>query len=126
MAAPFAIPTDVALRLGTTFTTEETAQVTALLDDVSEEIRARRPLIDTWIVAGSVTAGIVKKVACEVVMAFLNGGGIGVRRRAHPELADEYTDAAANGLSLSDEQLDRITPDSVKTKRGKAFSITPG
>jgi hypothetical protein len=126
--AAFATALNVANRLGTTFTAEETIQANDLLEDVAEEIRSRLPLIDTcdtWIVDGKVTAGLARKVSVDIVEAYLNGSGLGVLRRAHPELQDEYTDAAANGLVPTDDQIDRLTPASTKVAAGRPFSIRP-
>lgn len=123
--AAFATAGNVASRLRQVFTAEETIQVDGLLEDVAEEIRARLPSIDTWILDGKVTAGMARKVSVDVVEAYLNGSGLGVVRRTHPELADEYTDSASNGLVPSDDQFDRLTPADTKASAGRPFSIRP-
>lgn len=124
--AAFATSQDVANRLGTTFTAEETIQADSLLEDVAEEIRSRLPSIDTWITDGKIRAGTVRKVSVDIVEAYLNGSGLGVRSRTHPELADQYTDAAAAGLVPTDDQISQLTPTEEKETRGRAFSILPG
>jgi hypothetical protein len=120
--AAFATPTDVAIRMLTSFTAEETLQAQALLDDASSELRTRRPLIDTWITSGDVSAGQAKKICCEAVMAYLNGAGVGIESRAHPELSDRYTSAASSGISFTEDQLNSVTPD---VKESRPFSIRP-
>lgn len=120
--AAFATPADVAVRMLTTFTAEETLQAQAYLDDASSELRTRRPLIDQWILDGLTTTAQAKKICCEVVMAVLNGAGIGIDSRTHPELADRYTKAASNGISFTDDQLNSVTPD---IKESRPFSIRP-
>lgn len=124
--AAFATSTNVANRLGTQFTAAEMIQVNDLLEDVAEEIRSRLPQIDTWVAEAKITPGIARKISVDIVEAYLNGSGLGVLRRSHPELQDEYTDAAANGLVPTDEQLDRLTPADTKAKSTRAFSIIPG
>lgn len=120
--AAFATPADVAVRMLTTFTAEETLQAQAYLDDASSELRTRRPQIDQWIVDGLASAAQAKKICCEVVMAVLNGAGIGIDSRTHPELADRYTRTASNGISFTDDQLNSVTPD---IKESRPFSIRP-
>jgi len=124
--AAFATAVNVANRLGTTFTAEETIQADSLLEDVAEEIRSRLPSIDTWIAEGKTRAGTARKISVDIVEAYLNGSGLGVRSRTHPELADMYTDAAAAGLVPSDDQLKQLTPEASRDSRGRAFSILPG
>jgi hypothetical protein len=123
--AAFATALNVANRLGTTFTAEDIIQADSLLEDVAEEIRSRLPSIDTWITDGKVRAGTARKVSVDIVEAYLNGSGLGVRSRAHPELTDQYTDAAANGLVPTADQLLQLTPADEKDGRGRAFSIIP-
>lgn len=120
--AAFATPADVAVRMLTTFTAEATLQAQAYLDDASSELRTRRPQIDQWIVDGLASAAQAKKICCEVVMAVLNGAGIGIDSRTHPELADRYTRTASNGISFTDDQLNSVTPD---IKESRPFSIRP-
>lgn len=123
--AAFATALNVAIRLGVTFTAEETIRANGLLEDVADEIRSRLPDIDTWIAEAKISVGIARKVSVDIVEAYLNGSGLGVLRRAHPELSDEYTDAAANGLVPTDDQIDRLTPASAKASAGRPFSIRP-
>lgn len=120
--AAFATPADVAIRMLTTFTAEETLQAEALLDDASSELRTRRPLIDQWIADGDTSAAQAKKICCEAVMAYLNGAGVGIESRQHPELADRYTSAASGGISFTEDQLNSVTPD---IKESRPFSIRP-
>lgn len=122
--AAFATAGNVAVRLGT-LTAEETIKVEGLLEDVAVEIRSRLPLIDLWIVDGKVDAGMARKVSVDIVEAYWNGSGLGVVRRTHPELADEYTEAASNGLVPSDDQIARLTPPGAKARAGRPFSIRP-
>lgn len=123
--AAFATAGNVATRLGSVLTAEETIQVDGLLEDVAEEIRSRLPQIDAWIAAGKITAGMARKVSVDIVEAYWNGSGLGVVRRTHPELADEYTESASNGLVPSDDQLERLTPPGAKASAGRPFSIRP-
>ena len=116
----------MANRLGTTFTAQDTIQADALLEDVAEEIRSRLPSIDTWIAEGKTRAGTARKISVDIVEVYLNGSGLGVRSRAHPELADQYTDAAAAGLVPSVAQLEQLTPQESRTSSGRPFSILPG
>lgn len=124
--AAFATALNVANRLGTTFTAEDTIQADSLLEDVAEEIRSRLPSIDTWISEGKTRAGTARKISVDIVEAYLNGSGLGVRSRTHPELADQYTDAAAAGLVPSDAQLVQLTPVESRVSSGRPFSILPG
>lgn len=124
--AAFATAENVANRLGTTFTAEETIQADSLLEDVAEEIRSRLPSIDTWITEGRTRAGTARKISVDIVEAYLNGSGLGVRSRTHPELADQYTDAAAAGLVPSAAQVEQLTPTDARVSNGKPFSILPG
>jgi hypothetical protein len=127
--AAFATAKNVADRLGVEHTAQEVIRTDSLLEDVADEIRSRLPSIDTWIADGKVTAGIARKVSVDIVEAYLNGSGLGVRSRAHPEMTDQYTDAAANGLVPTEEQLSQLTPseekEEVRRERGRAFSIIP-
>jgi hypothetical protein len=123
--AAFATAKNVADRLGVTHTAEEMVQTDALLEDVAEEIRSRLPSIDSWILQGLTTPGIARKVSVDIVEAYLNGSGLGVRSRTHPELADQYDESASNGLVPSDDQLNRLTPSSLRTSPGRPFSIRP-
>lgn len=120
--ATFATPADVAVRMLTTFTAEETLQAQAYLEDASSELRTKRPRIDLWIATGEATADQAKKICCEVVMAVLNGAGIGIDSRTHPELADRYTKSASGGISFTEDQLDSVTP---SVKESRPFSIRP-
>jgi hypothetical protein len=120
--AAFATPADVAVRMLTTFTAEETLQATALLDDAASELRTRRPLVDLWIASGQATVEQAKKICCEAVMAYLNGAGVGIESRTHPELADRYTAAASGGIKFTEDQLDSITP---TVSESRPFSIRP-
>lgn len=124
--AAFATALNVAARLGTTFTGQETIQAEALLEDVAEEIRSRLPSIDMWIAEGRTRPGTARKISVDIVEAYLNGSGLGVRSRTHPELADQYTDAAAAGLVPSEAQLLQLTPEDARTTVGRPFSIFPG
>jgi len=124
VAATFVHPSDVALRLGVEYTSQEQFQVGALCEDVSGLIRARRPQIGTWIADGDVSQDIVVAVACQVVERVLNTvGTAGLLSETYPEYAYELTPAAAAGLRLTQDELDLLTP---VTGRRKAFSIQPG
>ena len=127
MATPYALPSDVATRLGITeFTTSETLQALSLLDDVSEIMRARLPLLDTWIATGKTTTGLA--LACAAWMAMqaitVSSTGVGIRQEVHPEHSVTFTDAATAGLDLTDAWISLLTPDT--SERQKAFSIRPG
>lgn len=123
--AAFATSENVANRLGTTFTAQDMIQADGLLEDVAEEIRSRLPYIDLWIAEGRVSAGLARKISVDIVEPYLNGSGLGVRSRTHPELADQYDESASSGLVPTDEQLARLTPVELRSDRGKAFSIRP-
>lgn len=127
MATSYADPFDVALRINTEFTGDETSQCEALLEDVSEIMRARLPALDTWIADGKVTAGLAKAVACELARQAITVAdtGFGVKQETHPEHSVTFTDAATAGLDLTDRQIDLLTPANLKS-RGRAFNIHPG
>lgn len=127
VATPYAEPDDVAIRLGLSgFTNAEELQALALLSDVSEIMRARLPLLDTWISNGKTTAGLALAIACQLAMQAItiSNVGVGVRQEVHPEHSVTFTDAATAGLDLTDAQISLLTPDA--DERGKAFSIRPG
>lgn len=127
MATPYAEPDDVAIRLGiNAFTASEGLQALALLSDVSEIMRARLPLLDTWIATGKTTSGLALAIACQMAMQAITIStvGVGVRQEVHPEHSVTFTDAATAGLDLTDSQISLLTPDA--EERGKAFSIRPG
>lgn len=125
--ATYATTTDVATRLGISFDDVEEAQAEALLEDVSEIMRARLPSLDTWITGALVTAGLAKSVACWLAMQCINvvNVGVGTSSETHPEHAVTISSAAATGIDLSDAHIDLLTPASAKTS-GRAFSVRPG
>ncbi|MDF2968950.1 MAG: Phage protein Gp19/Gp15/Gp42 [Nocardioidaceae bacterium] len=126
--ATYATTTDVATRLGIDgFDDVEDAQCQALLEDVSEIMRARLPSLDTWITDALVTAGLAKTVACWLAMQCINvvNVGVGTSSETHPEHAVTISNAASTGVDLTDAQIDMLTPASLKVG-GKPFSIRPG
>lgn len=126
MAAPYATPDDVAIRLGVTFTQVERDQAFALLVDVSAIMGARLPQLDAWITDGTVKYEVARAVACQVAMLAINvtTTGVGIRQEVHPEHSVTFTDAATAGLDLTDAQISLLTPNTLE--RGRAFSIHPG
>lgn len=124
--ATYADTTDVATRLGITFDETEEAQAQALLEDVSEIMRARLPSLDTWITGALTTAGLAKTVACWLAMQCINvvNVGVGTSSETHPEHAVTISSAAAAGIDLTDAQVDLLTPASLKTG-SRPFSIRP-
>jgi hypothetical protein len=127
VATPYAVPSDVATRLGLDgFTTQENLQALALLDDVSEIMRARLPSLDIWIATGKTTEGLARAVACQLAMQAItvSSTGFGIRQEVHPEHSVTFTDAAAAGLDLTDAQISLLTPNVSEYPR--AFSIRPG
>jgi hypothetical protein len=126
VVASFCVPSEVAVRTGATFDDATHIQVAMLCDDVSAMIRARRPLIDTWIAAGSLPERVVSAVACQVVSRVLTTtatGGVGLRSETHPEYSYELTSSAAAGLNLTKAELALLTP---LSGRERPFSIQPG
>lgn len=116
---------DLTARTGVTYAGADLVQVQAVLADVSAIIRARRPQIDAWITAAKIDPQVVKAVACQAAARYLNTretGGLGVRSETHPEYAYTLTSAAANGLSLTDDELMLLTLPPAQA----AFSIMPG
>lgn len=126
MSASFCTPVEVATRTGAEFSDAEHIQVAMLCDDVSAMIRARRPLIDTWLASGAMPERVVTAVACQVVARVLTTiatGGVGLRSETHPEYSYELTSSAAAGLNLTKAELALLTPSS---GRDRPFSIQPG
>lgn len=126
--ATYALPSDVATRLGIEgFEETEEAQAQALLEDVSEIMRARLSSLDTWITDGLTTSALAKTVACWLAMQCINivNVGVGTASETHPEHAVTISSAASQGIVLTDEQVSLLTPASVKPS-GRAFSIYPG
>jgi hypothetical protein len=125
--ATYATTTDVATRLGIDgFDDVEDAQAQALLEDVSEIMRARLPSLDTWIADALTTAGLAKTVACWLAMRCINvvNVGVGTSSETHPEHAVTISNAASKGVDLDDEHIDLLTPATLKVG-SKPFSIRP-
>jgi hypothetical protein len=124
--ATYADTTDVATRLGVDFDDVEDAQCQALLEDVSEIIRARLPSLDTWITAGEVTAGLAKSAACWMAMQCITvvNIGVGTASETHPEHAVTIADAASVGIDLPEHWLSLLTP-AARQATSNAFTITP-
>lgn len=125
MADPFATVPDLEQRLGVNYDATETTQAERALEDVSALIRQIRPTIDADIAAGTVTAGVARMVTCQVVARYLStidSGGIGTRSEQYPEWGYTLTNAAADGLALTRDELALLTP---PAQRAKAFSIIP-
>lgn len=123
--AAFATVADVAVRLGDTYDTTQTAQLNALLDDVSALIRARRPQIDAWIAAGTISDAIVRAVTVQVTARMLTTiatGGVGLRAEQHPEYSYELASNTAAGLNLTNRELAQLTP---PVGRSRPFSVQP-
>lgn len=128
--ATYALPSDVATRLGLGpdgFDETDEGQCLALLEDVSEIMRARLPLLDTWITNGVVTAKLARTVACWLAMQCINvvTVGVGSTNQTHPEHSVTIASAAASGVDLTDAQIDMLTPSTAKPS-GRAFSVRPG
>lgn len=124
--ATYATTTDVADRLGFDLDGAELRQCQALLEDVSVIMRARLPLLNANILAGTVDADLAKAICCWVAMGAITvvTTGVGVTSETHPEHAVTISTAAAAGLDLSDGQISQLTP--IVTGGGRAFSIHPG
>jgi hypothetical protein len=124
--ATYADTTDVATRLGVSFDEVDEAQCQALLEDVSEIIRARLPGLDAWITAGDVTAGLAKSAACWMAMQCITvvNIGVGTESEQHPEHAVTISDAASVGIDLPTYWISLLTPAAAKTS-STAFTITP-
>lgn len=127
MATSYAEPADVSDRLGLdAFTGLQQIQALALLQDVSEIMRARLPSLDSWLATGQTTAGLALAVACQLAMQAItvSSTGVGIRQETHPEHSVTFTDAASAGLDLTEAQISLLTPDT--SERRRAFSIRPG
>jgi hypothetical protein len=127
--ATYASTSDVATRVGlgtAGFDEAEEAQCQALLEDVSEIMRARLPSLDTWILAGSVTEALAKSAACWMAMQCITVAnvGVGTESEQHPEHAVTITDAASAGIDLPAYWISLLTPATEKTSSA-AFTITP-
>jgi hypothetical protein len=123
----FAEVEDYETRLNVKITEQgDIAQMEALLGDVSLLIRKRRPLIDSWIAAGKLDAEWVRAVTVQVVARLINSieHGAGVESETYPEWSYRLSKAAAAGLSLTDDELADLTPET--EGRARAFSIVPG
>lgn len=127
MAAPLCTPDDVADRLGVSYEQggAEYRQVEVFCGDVSALIRARRPLVDTWIADGQIDPDLVVGIAAQAVARLLTTaatGGVGLRGETHPEYSYELTASAAAGLNLTKAELTNLTP---AAGRQRPFSIIP-
>lgn len=125
--ATYALPSDVAIRLGlgaNGFDEDEELQAQALLDDVGAIMRSRLPSLDTWITDTLVDPATAKAVCCWLAMECITVAttGVGKSGETHPEHA--VTIRSAAGLDLTDAQIDQLTPPSAKVG-GKPFSIRP-
>jgi len=125
--ATYALPSDVAIRLGlgaTGFDEDEEAQCQALLEDVSAIMRARLPSLDTWITDLLVEADLAKAACAWLAMECITVAttGVGKSGETHPEHA--VTIRSTAGLTVSDDLADQLTPPSAKVG-GKPFSIRP-
>lgn len=127
--ATYAQPSHVATRLGlgdAGFDEAEEAQCQALLEDVSEIMRARLPALDTWIADAKVTATLAKSAACWMAMQCITiaNVGVGTESEQHPEHAVTIASAASAGIDLPTYWVDLLTPASEKNS-SRAFTITP-
>jgi len=125
--ATYALPSDVAIRLGLGaqgFDEDEELQAAALLEDVSAIMRARLPGLDVWITGGLVHSDTARAVCCWLAMECITVAttGVGKSGETHPEHA--VTIRSAAGLDLTDAQIDQLTPPSAKSS-GRPFSIRP-
>jgi hypothetical protein len=125
--APLCTPHDVGAWLGTSYQddTTEHVQVAKLCVAVSALMRARRPLLDTWLAGGQLHDDLVRSIAVQVVarvLTTISTGGVGVRAETHPEYAYELTASAAAGLNLTKAELTALTP---AVGRERPFSIQP-
>lgn len=126
MPAPLCTPAEVAESLGVdAYIGAEEAMVTRQCAAVSAMIRARRPLIDVWLMSGEVSPDIVLGIACQAVARVLitiSTGGVGLRSEQHPEYSYELTASAAAGLNLTKAELALLTP---AAGRARPFSVQP-
>jgi len=125
--ATYALPSDVAIRLGlgaNGFDEDEEAQALAVLEDASEIMRSRLPSLDTWISTALVAAALAKTVCVWLAMECITVANVGVGKsgETHPEHA--VTIRSTAGLTLSDDYADLLTPPSAKVS-GRPFSIRP-
>ena len=125
--ATYALPSDVAIRLGlgaTGFDEDEEAQALAVLEDASEIMRSRLPSLDTWITDTLTPAALAKTVCVWLAMECITVANVGVGKsgETHPEHA--VTIRSTAGLTLSDDYADLLTPPSAKVS-GRPFSIRP-
>jgi hypothetical protein len=122
----------VATRLNTTFEGAEEKQVEAFLVDVSALIRNEVPDLDTRLGTGEAdpdfVRGVVFQVISRILSAAKDGTGVTTTTEQHPEYSYTITralsQAAAEGLDLTDREIARLTGRNRRT--GRAFSIIPG
>lgn len=123
-ASPYATVEDVAIRLATSYSGDQEAQVEALIADISSYMRSVRPLLDQWIAAGLVSADAARAVCCQATARMLTSvhtGGMGVIGESHPEYSYQLSQAAAAGMLLTEDELNALTPFGPR----RAFSIQP-
>lgn len=119
----YAVPADIAVLLGYTFTAEQTAQAQGFLDDAEWQIKDRIPDLAAKITAGDITADAVKRVEIRAVRrVMLNPEG------KDNEKVDDYsygfTDGVAESeVSITDQEWSWLIPQAAP---GDAFSIRLG
>jgi len=121
----FAAVTDVEVRYGRTLTANESAQVTAWIDDLEAEIGERIPNLLDLIQLGRPTDGTLRRVICAAVIRKLqNPEGLRTTTVAIDDYSTTKTVDSANSagaLGLTDDEWSLLLPGS----SGDAFTITP-
>lgn len=116
----YATPAEIAVLLGVTFDTAQTAQCQAFLDDVEEQILERIPDLAARITAGTVTETAVKRVERRAVRrVMLNPDG------KDNERIEDYSfgrndSVAESEVFITDEEWAWLIP---QVSPGEAFSI---
>jgi hypothetical protein len=129
---PFATPADLRVRggeaAGALVPPEVEQQTLVLLRDISAMIRSRRRGIDAWIAAGRLDPELATAVTCQVAQRILPlaaEGRMAVKSETHPEYAYELSQAAIDGLWLTRQEYELLSPTPIRTN-GRAFSVQPG
>jgi hypothetical protein len=125
MGVPYALPSDVAARLNTTFDAGQEQKVTLLLKDVSALMRTKSSGLDDRIASSEVDSDLVLAVACQIVIRLaeaVDHGGATVMSETYPEYAYQLSKADSAGLAMTDDEIDLLSG----APEGRAFSIIPG
>lgn len=119
----YATPTDISTRLGRPFSdADETAQVTAWLDDVEASILERLPDFMDRIAAGSPSLQTAIAVISAVVIRKINNPTGKLQERVDDYSYGLTAAAASADLALTDAEWARLMP----AAASGAFSVRPG